>query len=102
MDHVSFFKLRMALKGTQFQGEVGEGGAGDEPPCPGGGVQVPVLQDDLALTDDHQGGAAELHALEHVVFGSLQHTRGTRASLPSHGSRGAHIIIIIIIVLLII
>lgn len=34
-------------------------------------VNVAVLEDDLALADDHQRGAVALHALEDVVFHSL-------------------------------
>lgn len=34
-------------------------------------ADVPILKDNLALADDHQGGAMALHALEDVVLHSL-------------------------------
>ena len=34
-------------------------------------TDVSILKDNLALTDDHQGGAVALHALKAVVLHSL-------------------------------
>lgn len=34
-------------------------------------TDVSILKDNLALTDDHQGGAVALHALKDVVLHSL-------------------------------
>lgn len=34
-------------------------------------ADVSILKDNLALADDHQGGAVALHALEDVVLHSL-------------------------------
>lgn len=54
-------------------GKVREGRAGNEAAHAGGDVQVPVFQNNLPLADHHLWGSTQLHALEHVVLGSLQH-----------------------------
>lgn len=51
---------------------VGEGLAAHVAARPLSGVQVPVLQHDFALADDHQGTTAYLCALEDVILHSLQ------------------------------
>ena len=50
---------------------VGEGLAGHEASGALGGVEVPLLQDDPALADHHQGSAPHLHALKDVILHSL-------------------------------
>lgn len=68
---------------------VGEGFAGHEASRALGGVEVPFLQDDLALADDHQRTAAHLRALKDVVLHSLR--RGNeegRFSMNVHADAG--------------
>lgn len=54
-------------------GEVREGGAGNEATHTRCHMQVPVLQDDLALANHHERGSTQLHALKDIVLSSLKH-----------------------------
>lgn len=54
--------------------KVREGSAGNESPHTGGDVHVTVFHDELPLANYHLWGTTELHALEHVVLGSLRDT----------------------------
>lgn len=51
---------------------LGEGLPGDEAAHALVDVDVAILEDDLALADDHQRGAVTLHAFEDVVFHGLR------------------------------
>ena len=51
---------------------LGEGLPGDEAAHALADVDVAILEDDLSLADDHQRGAAALHAFEDVVLCSLE------------------------------
>ena len=49
-----------------------EGLPAHEAAAPLGGVEVPLLQDDLTLADHYQGGATHLHTLKDVVLHILE------------------------------
>ena len=51
---------------------LGEGLPGDEAAHALADVDVAILEDDLSLADDHQRGAAALHAFEDVVLHGLR------------------------------
>lgn len=53
--------------------EVREGRAGNEATHTGGGVQVPIFQDNLTLANHHLWRSTQLHAFKDVVLSSLEH-----------------------------
>jgi len=55
--------------------EVRERFPGDIPSRSLGDVEIPILQYDLPLADNHQGRAAALHAFKDVVLHRLEHTK---------------------------
>lgn len=57
--------------------KVREGWAGNEAAHAGRGMQVPIFQNNLPLTNHHERGSTQLHSLEHIVLSHLQHTRKT-------------------------
>lgn len=55
--------------------EVREWFPGDIPSRPLGDMEIPVLQHDLPLADNHQGRPTALHAFKDIVLQRLEQTK---------------------------
>lgn len=58
--------------------EVRERFPGDIPPGSLGDMEIPILQHDLPLADNHQGRPTALHAFEDIVLQRLEQTKRRR------------------------